>query len=220
MGGGLAVVFDLDGTLVDPSTRHHTVYAELAGSFGGQPLDKPAYWRLKRAGTGWPEILVESGLPADRTPLFLDRFRHEIERRKWLALDTIFPGADDVLQSLQRRHGLYLATLRRSPAALRWQLGALGLNGRFRAVATAPAQGNASDQKASLVRHAIGQQHGVMVGDTEVDVLAARALGLAAVAVSSGIREEEYLAQLDPDFLLVDLAPLPGLLGAIARGRA
>ena len=56
------LVFDLDGTLLDVSARHHHVYSTVCRSLGGQPLDRAAYWHLKRRRTGWPEILAQSGL--------------------------------------------------------------------------------------------------------------------------------------------------------------
>ena len=46
---------------------------------------------------------------------------------------------------------------------------------------------------------------GVVIGDTEADVMAATALGYRSIAVSSGTRDRDILAQQEPDHLVDDL---------------
>ena len=56
----------------------------------------------------------------------------------------------------------------------------------------------------------------LVVGDTEHDILCARAAGARVVAVASGFRDRETLAAHEPDLLLDDLRD-PGPLLAWAR---
>jgi phosphoglycolate phosphatase-like HAD superfamily hydrolase len=48
-----------------------------------------------------------------------------------------------------------------------------------------------------------------MVGDTEADVMAAKALGLVSCAVTSGLRSAEFLRALKPDYLIQSIEGLP-----------
>ncbi|MDQ3680157.1 MAG: HAD family hydrolase [Actinomycetota bacterium] len=215
-GARLSIVFDLDGTLLDVSSRHHLVYDDLVRSLGGKPLDKERYWRLKRSMATWTEILGLSDVASQATPGFLERFSEDIEKEDRLAWDVIVPSAEEVLDSLSQEHDLYLVSLRRSAVALGLQLEALGLKRRFREIVSAAGSRDAHQQKAGLVRTLVGDRRGVMVGDTEADVLAARALGMRSVAVMSGIRDRERLAQFDPDFLVSDVGALPRIVEAMS----
>ena len=51
-----------------------------------------------------------------------------------------------------------------------------------------------------------------MVGDTEADILMAKKLGLTSIAVSSGIRSRNFLANLDPDYIITGVEKLPQLM--------
>ena len=44
------------------------------------------------------------------------------------------------------------------------------------------------------------------MGDTEMDIHAARELGVKVCALTCGIRSKEYLASLSPDLLEIDLS--------------
>jgi phosphoglycolate phosphatase-like HAD superfamily hydrolase len=215
---GLSIVFDLDGTLLDVSSRHYLVYAELVRRLGRQPLAKERYWRLKRSMATWKEILALSALPPGSTQGFLEGFRGEIEKTERLATDVIIASAEKVLDSLAGEHDLYLVSLRRSAAAFERQLVALGLRRRFKNVASAPAGNEPHHRKARLVRDMLVHGGGVMVGDTEVDVQAAQILGLCSVAVASGLRDEECLARVSPDHLVSDVGALPDIVEMIGNG--
>lgn len=215
---GLSIVFDLDGTLLDVSSRHYLVYAELVRRLGREPLAKERYWRLKRSMATWEEILALSAIPPESTRGFLEGFRGDIEKIGRLATDVMIASAERVLDSLAGEHDLYLVSLRRSAAAFEGQLVALGLRRRFKDAVSASPGSEPHHLKARLVQDMLVRGGGVMVGDTEVDVRAAQILGLYSVAVASGIRDEECLARVSPDYLVSDVRALPDIVETIMRG--
>ena len=44
-----------------------------------------------------------------------------------------------------------------------------------------------------------------MVGDTEADLIAAKKVGVGAIALTCGIRSVNYLKQYNPDYICNDL---------------
>jgi phosphoglycolate phosphatase-like HAD superfamily hydrolase len=194
------IVLDLDGTLIDVSKRHHTVYRDVLADLGGRPLPFSRYWELKRANAPWPEILGANGVQAE----FLAQFRERIEQPSYLALDRLFTFTRSAIDELAG-HDLYLLTARRSPEALREQLDRLDLARHFRAIVS-------GERKSELITTIAAGPDTVVVGDTEVDVAAAREVGAVAVAVASGIRSEAVLRRSEPDHLAEDIRFLPKLL--------
>jgi len=71
----------------------------------------------------------------------------------------------------------------------------------------AHARGGAG--KAEYVREAVPgltASETIWIGDTEVDIEAARALGCRVCAVTCGLRTEAYLSSLSPDYIVQSLA--------------
>lgn len=197
--------FDLDGPILDVKFRHHRVYAEGIRAARGIPLAVDDFWELKRARASDAELLHRSGLG----PETLDQFRahrlRRIEEDDVLCDDLMQPGMTELLPDLAARHPLYLVTVRRCRDALERQLARLNLARHFVAVLSgqetaAPAWQLKRDLIVSRLRPAAGIDW--IVGDTETEILAGRALGLRTVAVSNGIRTESFLATHKPDYLL------------------
>jgi len=66
--------------------------------------------------------------------------------------------------------------------------------------------------KARLIRADLegeGLAPALIVGDTEVDLQAGQALGLATIAVCNGIRAPQLLEAMHPNWLLEDIASVP-----------
>jgi phosphoglycolate phosphatase-like HAD superfamily hydrolase len=208
------LVFDLDGTLLDVSARHHHVYSVLCASLGGDPLDRNTYMRLKRLRAGWPQILGASGLIREQFPAFETEFEAQIELPANLGFDVLFPAAVPLLTKVAALHACVLVARRASATALRAQLGVLTLRPYFEAIESAPGDGEpAFKVKAGLIRKAVpADTPAIVIGDTESDVMAATALGYPSIAVCSGNREREILEQQEPTYLVDDLDGVEGAL--------
>lgn len=212
----LALVFDLDGTLVDIEERHYRVYAELVNELSGAPLERSTYWNLKRQGTGWPTLLTMSKILGRRAEDFLTRFIGRIEEPKYLTMDRLFPETLVVLDGLSDHHRS-LITLRRSPKNLFAELQHFDLNKRFDEVLTGATDSEGFLVKAALVRQAVGQRKTVVIGDTEADIMMAKEVRAISVAVLSGIRDKEYLEHLSPDHIIGGIGELPDVMSILAE---
>ncbi|HVC42600.1 MAG TPA: HAD family hydrolase [Candidatus Saccharimonadales bacterium] len=211
------LVFDLDGTLLDVSARHHHVYSAVCESLGGQPLVRAAYWQLKRQRAGWPEILALSGLDGSQVTNFEAAFAELIELPDNLGFDVLFPDTIPVLTRLAATYRCALVSLRNSATALRAQLAVFALTPFFEAIEVAPAGSDPAFQKARLIRRTVpADDPAVVIGDTEADVAAANALGYLSIAVSSGIRDKDLLARDSPGYLVDDIG---GVEEALRRAR-
>jgi len=200
------LVFDLDGTLLDVSARHHHVYSTVCASLGGEPLARAPYWHLKRRRTPLPEILAQSGLTETEVPAFTAGFAELIEVPDSLGFDVLFPETIPVLTRLAATYRCSLVSLRSSATALRAQLAVFALTPFFEAIEMGPAGEDPAFQKARLMRRTVPDDDpGVVIGDTEADVAAANALGYLSIAVCSGIRDREVLAQGAPGYLVDDI---------------
>jgi phosphoglycolate phosphatase-like HAD superfamily hydrolase len=110
----MKIFFDLDGTLVDISLRHYTVYRNCVAKFGGEQLDKTTYWDEKRKNTKWASLLKMSSIDKSLENDFLAVFIDLIEQPNNLVLDTLFAKSKEILEQLGKDNDIYLVSLRRS----------------------------------------------------------------------------------------------------------
>jgi phosphoglycolate phosphatase len=182
---------------------------------GGRPLPVAVYWRLKRRGAAQAEVLAGSGLPPARREVFDRRFRERIEDPAALALDRLLPGAAATLATLAGQgRRLALLSLRRSAEAFLGQVAALGIAGAFERVCSGRAAADPGQAKARLIEQVGYGAGAVVVGDTEADILAAAALGLASVGVTTGLRNAGYLRRIGAGTVVDRLARVPAAISA------
>jgi phosphoglycolate phosphatase len=217
----LTVFFDFDGTLVDVRERHYRTYRSALAPLGGRPLDPAAYWRRKRRGAGQAEVLAASGVAPGRGEEFLARFLAEIEAPDRLALDRLLPGAEATLAALAGRGDrLVLLSLRRDPEAFAAQVARLGIGGLFARVGAGRSSEDGAVAKRRLIEAASFDGPAAVVGDTEADMGAARALGLAPVGVSTGLRDRRFLLAAGATVVADRVARVPAALDGAARAGA
>lgn len=197
------IVLDLDGPVLEGKYRHYQCYRDILIENNYIPLSIEQYWEMKRNRIDRHRILGKSNAD-DMYDLFLRSWLERIEEKRYLALDVLQPG---VLQKLYEWKSsgirLIMATMRNNLENLRWQLDSLSLSVFFEqviAVKTSQKEkGKAENVKAFL--DGSGKDSVLWVGDTEVDIDAARILGVKVCAVGSGLRTIDYLATLKPDYV-------------------
>jgi phosphoglycolate phosphatase len=199
------IILDLDGPLLDGRYRHHACYRRILTDHGHRVLDLAEYWEMKRQRLDRRAQLAATGAEA-LYDTFLASWLALIETPELLALDRLHDGVLPKLDDWRRRgFRLLLATQRHNALGLLAQLADLGLWDFFaHVVGCDHAEGGVG--KARRVRDRVADDdQRLWVGDTEVDVDAARTLGCPVWAVSCGIRTEAYLQSLAPDFLSASL---------------
>ncbi len=216
------IFFDLDGTLLDIRQRFHQLHTDCLTQLDGTPLPLDLYWQLKQAKTSEADILKVNH-NEDLLPAYEAMRKERIEAAGYLQMDDYWDGMTFYLDSLGRKFDLAIVTLRNDPSTLAWQVEHLGLDDFFPAILF-PEPGDQSsvrhETKVAMVRRHFGDRplSGWFIGDTEVDILAGRALGLKTCAVTFGLRNAEVMSALQPDFLAQSTEDLYGLFDRLLAG--
>jgi phosphoglycolate phosphatase len=188
-----AVVFDLDGTLVDTAGDLHLI---LSGLMSEEGLPTPPLAAMRdMVGDGAKVLLARAFASAGVTPdparleaiyaLFLERYTADPCRRS-----TLYPGAAELLATLAAEGcGIGLCTNKpQRPSEL--LLEALGVIDRFGVIVGGDTLTVRKPDPAHLVavldRLGAGPGDAVMVGDSRNDVITAQAAGVPCVLVSFG----------------------------------
>ncbi len=212
-----ALLFDLDGTLVDSLPDLALAMNAILAEQGKAPLAL-AEVRLM-VGDGVPK-LVARGLAAAGlavAPLLeraVLRFLDLYEGRP-AAHTTIYPDVPEVLAAL-RVQGYRLAVCTNKPVeAANQVLKALGLAPLLDAVigggSTPALKPDPQPFLAALAALGAGPERGIMIGDSQADIEGAKRAGLPAIAVAWGYARVRPDA-LGADFLIERFADLPAAL--------
>ena len=213
-----AVVFDLDGTLVDTAGDLHLVLHELMEAEG---LPTPTLESVRGMIGDGARALVERGFnAAGVTPgpgrldelytRFLDLYVEEPCRDS-----RLYPGALEALDALEAK-GCRLGICTNKPQRpTELLLELLGVAGRFGAIlggdAVASKKPDAAHLVAVLDRLGATAADAVMVGDSRNDLLTARAAGVPCVLVTFGYTQVPA-RELGADVVVDSLADVPGVL--------
>lgn len=209
-----AVLFDLDGTLVDTIELIVASYEHALISVFGPDVTLPPP-AVARSWIGRPlkDALAEA-YPGHEDAL-------EAAYRTWnLAnadrLIRRYPGVDGLVRALldaQVRLGV-VTSKRAEPAAL--TLACAGLGGLIDVLASMESTDRHKPDPAPLLhgaaRVSMPPERCVYVGDAVVDILAAQAAGMMSVAVTWGAGDRAELLAAQPDHLAESAAELTALL--------
>ena len=210
-----AIVFDLDGTLIDS-------YSALAGAInfarrgcGYGEVDGEV---IRRAVGDGLEALLERTFAPDPVPekarrLFEEHY-DEICCRESRVLDEVEP----TLAALQEM-GVRMAVCTNKPTRFSEKiLEHLGLAPRFSAIVGPDLAGARKPDPRhvlfALERVARSPEESLFVGDMTIDVDAARAAGMPIAVVATGSSSREALVAAEPDHLLGSF----GELASIVKG--
>jgi phosphoglycolate phosphatase len=215
------ILCDLDGTLVDSAGDLAAALNRLLAAENRRTLGLPEVRKLIGDGT---RVLVARGFAATGTApdeaeldALLARFMEDYSDH---AIDSTrpYPG---VIETLARLHsdGIVLGICTNKPEApTRAMLDALDLSQFFSGISAGdscsmrkPDPGHVHD---ALARIGADPARSVMVGDSEHDVDAAIAAGVAAIAVTYGYARRSY-SELGAARLIDTFAELPASLRAI-----
>ena len=201
------VILDLDGPLLDGRYRHYACYSRILVERGCLPMGLERYWQMKRERKDRRDQLSATHAESIYDE-FVSRWLRLIETPEYLALDRVYPWVVEMLGKWKHEgRRLVLATQRHDAFALRNQLAIFALD-RFLDHVVVCDHREGGLGKARLVREVAGSNADdefVWIGDTEVDIEAARLFGCPVWAVCCGLRTEAYLRSLSPDHTCCDL---------------
>ena len=219
----LTVVFDLDGTLVETAPDlcdTLNIVLERAG------LPAVPYADARTMVGAGARVMIERGVVAAgqvATPAEIDAmFAHFIDHygANIAVRSHPFPGLESALDRLSERGCTLAVCTNKLEGLARLLLDALALTPRFAAIAGQDTFGMPKPDPTVLHRTiaAAGGDPGraVMIGDSETDILTARAAGVPVVAVDFGYTDVP-VSTLGPDRVISHFDDLVEAVFAVAR---
>ncbi len=218
----LLVLWDVDGTLVHTASHGRFAFEQAYEVVIGRPFDQ----RVSYAGRTDHQIAL-SMLEGDRE--HLPRVLSELEaaldgRREEIATEgRTYPGVPETLAALHAREDVINSLLTgniEANAALK--VSAFGLE-RWLDFEVGAYGSDPHEERYELVaiaRERAAAKYGeptgaVLIGDTPLDVRAAREAGARAVAVATGFSDVDELRAAEPDAVLADLSDTEAAVRAI-----
>ena len=201
-----AVLFDLDGTLVDsaPDIASSIEFAlnELGQRVPSESLitsyiGNGAGRLIHRSLTGNWDGIADPELFAQTSKLFFKRYAANVCQRS-----TIYPGVANTLEEL-KVNGFHLACVTNKPAEFTEPLlTKLGLKDYFSVTMSGDSLATkkpAPDQLLHVTStFGVAPQNSIMIGDTVTDILAARNANMPAICVSYGYGDQTDIADHSP----------------------
>jgi len=184
-----AVLFDVDGTLVDSNDAHTRAWVKAFWEYG-LTVDPTAVRRS--IGMGGDKLMpAVSGIQQDTSlgKLIANR-RAEIFKRELLPRLKPFDGAKDLVAAIKDRGCTAVAASSAKEAELKPLLAIAGVDSLMDAKTSSDdAEESKPDPdiiEAALERAHADRSEAIMIGDTPYDIEAARRAGLDAIAFRSG----------------------------------
>lgn len=210
------ILFDLDGTLVDSSRDLTEAVNTGLASFGGRVFTPEEIKRLVGEGV---TRLVEKVFPEG------DNAGREIVKERMLEhygahatrYSRPYKGIDELLQELCKRKLPLAVVSNKNEKLSRQVLDELNMGPYFQAVFGSDSAPERKPSPVPLIaaaaRLGMAPGGGLMVGDSDFDILAGRGAGMKTCGVTWGFRSREKLKSVGADYLIDRPRDLPGIIG-------
>ena len=201
------IFIDLDGTIFDVSKRIYRLYREILKENNKKFISEKDYLRLKRQKKDIKEILIKTEAE-DILKKFKKEWKKNIESQNFLKFDSISLSTRKKLFDLKKNYKLILVTLRNNPKSLNIQLKKEGIKEIFDKILVKSPENHKLKWKTKyqiIKKYGNYNKKSIIIGDTETDILAGKALGIKTVAVTSGMRDKEFLKKYKPDLLIKNI---------------
>ena len=211
-----ALVFDLDGTLIDSRRDITTAINRMRGELGLPPLPLAAVITMVGEGA---RLLVERALPADLPPERIDQLlARYLACYEEVCLDQTqpYPGIEEMLAGLAGAYPMALLS-NKGEALSRKVLGGLGLAPYFREVLggdTLPTRKpDPTGLRVLAERLSLPVERLMLVGDTWIDAETAHNAGSAFALVEWGFPRPPQQDGAKPHLTAATVAELAAALG-------
>ena len=211
-----AIVFDLDGVLIDSEPLMRLAFAESYRRVIG-PGPPPIESYLEHMGESFPRIMDKLGLPHTLWEPYREFCQENLSHVRF------FPQAREMLE-LMLSLDLKLSILTGKDQARTLQiLKHFEVEHVFSAVVASDQLIKPKPDPEGILRVlqllACPSDRAVMIGDSVSDILCAQQANVAAIAVTWGIKPERVQTLCSPDHVVHNWQALTELLVAMARGK-
>lgn len=212
-----AILFDIDGTLVDSVGAYHEVARIAAEPFGFDVTREQVRHSMAIGNNFWRGVIPQDH--GDGEAIMKEMSAHAA--REWpLVLrefSRLFEGVAQTLDELRSR-GIKLGIVSGARPEVMELLSKEGLLDRFDLVVLGGdvARGKPDPEgiHKALDRLDVPPEMALYVGDTPVDIQAGRAAGIRAVSVLTGAADSALLSVYEPDRLISSIIRLPAIVAA------
>ncbi|MBU2497681.1 MAG: HAD family hydrolase [Proteobacteria bacterium] len=212
-----AVIFDLDGTLVDSMEAYYQIMGVVFERLHLPPLSRKEIWgAVKEEGFDWASVLPEEVIPRQeeviaRARKIIDDVWPHLFRRELRPI----PGAAETLKDISKgkmKIGLVTSTPSKHLPVKLSALRPSGADTLFQEIITADdvqRKKPAADPLIECARRLhVEPNKSVYVGDSRVDIMSGKAAGMKTIGVLTGIDSYESLKGENPDMILSSVAGL------------
>ena len=208
-----AIIFDLDGTLLNTRERIFWQFEELTREFDGAPASRK---EIAAAMKGTTEEVVRNLIKRDDVSAEALMKRYSELYSESLKQLQLYKGVDELLPIL-KRIGIQLAAITSSDERI---VPILEMNGIRKYFSVVVHSGHVTNPRPHpeglnlvLDHLAVRPEHAVMVGDMVDDIVAGKAANMAkTIAVTHGFGRVDDLKQAAPDHLIDDIPSLLDVL--------
>lgn len=216
-----AVLFDLDGTLIDTLDIYCRVLNIALERLGFQPADKEVIVSAAKEGEfEWNRVLPrEPGIPVDEVIQGLREIIGDLYKDALHEEAELIPGTSEILRKISGM-GLKMALVTSTPRRyLMIKLDPLrraGVDGLFDLFITSDDAFKKKPAPDPLIvcaeKLGVSPGRSVYVGDSRVDIRAGKAAGMKTAGVLTGMEDRESLERERPDAIIDSVAALPDLI--------
>jgi beta-phosphoglucomutase len=212
-----AVIFDLDGVLIDSAPYHRAAFEEVFRPLGIDDFDYPRYAGWRTADVVETVLRAAPRIPEPELVREMARNKSRIAREKLAAANPVAPDCVAVLEELSRHYALALASSG-SRQSVELFLTANRCASLFGSVLSGDDVKHAKPapeiyERAFKALH-IAPPDGAVIEDAAAGILAAKDAGAGMVIGFAGTSPSEQLLAAGADLVIQTLSELPDLLCA------
>ncbi|TWJ17811.1 HAD-IA family hydrolase [Geobacter argillaceus] len=214
-----AVLFDLDGTLVDSVSAYIEVARGAAAPFGLKVTGEQVRTALATGGSFWKGIVPEGRTDVDAIAKGLSAHAAREWPRVLREHARLFDGLAQTLDALKTL-GIMLGIVSGARPEVLELLRPDGILDRFDAVILGSDVSKAKPDPEGILKclHQLGvaPTEALYVGDAPIDIQASRAAGVRVASVLTGAGDSAMLSAYGPDRLISSHVRLPAMVASPA----
>ena len=209
-----AILFDLDGTLLDTLGDLHAATNAVLRSFGypERTIDE-----VRRFVGNGARVLIQQAVPAGedhRVDEVLSAFQTYYAAHCDI-LTRPYPGIPELLSKLGEKYPL--AVVSNKPDRAVKELAKIYFPALYARGESADCPRKPAPDMVRMAMQALGAENCIYVGDSEVDVLTAKNAGVPCIAVTWGFRDVETLRSAGAEYFCHHAADLPQIIETILK---